>query len=115
MSRIPPPIFKSESTRTAECDKIVVGVADMAVARDAHKSIVTYALGIYLLNLVIHFLPPLVPHLPHSPFIPPSPLPLLLSSACLVTLSATVRTCLSKQSLTVSIPPLRLPLISSIP
>lgn len=45
MSRIPPPIFKSESTRTAECDKIVVGVADMAVARDAHKSIVTYALG----------------------------------------------------------------------
>ncbi|MEY4821798.1 MAG: hypothetical protein RLY72_1450, partial [Planctomycetota bacterium] len=45
MSRIPPPIFKSESARTAECDKIVVGVADMAVARDAHKSIVTYALG----------------------------------------------------------------------
>jgi chemotaxis protein CheD len=45
MSRIPPPIFKSESARTAECDKIVVGVADMAVARDANKSIVTYALG----------------------------------------------------------------------
>ena len=39
MSRIPPPIFKSESTRTAECDKIVVGVADMAVARDAHSCI----------------------------------------------------------------------------
>lgn len=38
----PPP---SPMTRIAEADRIVVGVADLAVSKDPTKSIITYALG----------------------------------------------------------------------
>ncbi len=45
MSRIPSTPIKTSLVRPAEGDKVVVGVADLAVARDASKSIITYALG----------------------------------------------------------------------
>ena len=45
MSRTPSIPIKPESTRPAEGDKIVVGVADLQVSRDPTKSIITYALG----------------------------------------------------------------------
>jgi chemotaxis protein CheD len=45
MSRSPSIPFQPESLRTAERDKVVVGVADLAVVKDASKSIITYALG----------------------------------------------------------------------
>jgi chemotaxis protein CheD len=45
MSRTPSIPLKPEATRAAEADKIVVGVADLQVSRDASKSIITYALG----------------------------------------------------------------------
>ncbi len=54
MSRIPSPPSRNEPPRSgiplygadkAFADKVVVGVADLAVARDVSKSIITYALG----------------------------------------------------------------------
>jgi chemotaxis protein CheD len=51
MSRSPSLPFKNDPPRAGEIDrgaardKVVVGVADLAVVRDATKSIVTYALG----------------------------------------------------------------------
>lgn len=45
MSRTPSIPLKNEAARAAEADKIVVGVADLQVGRDASKSIITYALG----------------------------------------------------------------------
>jgi chemotaxis protein CheD len=45
MSRTPSIPIRPEAARAGEADKIVVGVADLQVARDATKSIITYALG----------------------------------------------------------------------
>ena len=45
MSRTPSIPIRPEAARAGEADKIVVGVADLQVARDPSKSIITYALG----------------------------------------------------------------------
>jgi len=45
MSRTPSIPIRPEAARAGEADKIVVGVADLQVAREPSKSIITYALG----------------------------------------------------------------------
>jgi len=45
MSRSPTFPVKSDPPKLGDTDKIVVGVADLAVSRDPNKTIITYALG----------------------------------------------------------------------